>query len=278
MSRLKGKVSEVLDACLSSESPEVRAKVYEIINLSGLQVDDPMFLVLTLTGQMRVFLEAAPAELSKLLREWKERNARSLEEIQRTIAVVKETQRLQADSMRQNLEGVSQRCVFDIQEAGMAATSAIAEANSETLAQALQVCHQASELKEEVMALHTKVEADRQANEDILKVLLQGIGQTIKGLEKAVVEINYSGAAIRRLQQDTFWIKWAEWFSPLWALLVVGVIGLGSGWWLMSLKYNDSTNLLGRRLVNWNIDRILKCQKDNNPKCTIWIVSPERRK
>ena len=37
MSKFNGKVSQVLDACLSSESPEVRAKVYEIINLSGLE-------------------------------------------------------------------------------------------------------------------------------------------------------------------------------------------------------------------------------------------------
>ena len=35
MSRLNGKASEVLDAILSLESPEVRAKVYEIINVSG---------------------------------------------------------------------------------------------------------------------------------------------------------------------------------------------------------------------------------------------------
>ena len=58
---------------MSSESPEVRAKVYEIINLSGLEPDDPMFLLLALTVQMRVFLETAPTELSKLY--W---NGRSL--------------------------------------------------------------------------------------------------------------------------------------------------------------------------------------------------------
>ncbi len=277
MSRLNGKASEVLDACLSSESPEVRAKVYEIINLSGLEADDPMFLVLTLTGQMRVFLEAAPAELSKLLTEWKEKNARSLEEIHTAIAVVKETQQQQADSMRQNLEIVSQRCVSDIKEAGMAATSAIAEANSETLAQAQQACNRANELKEEVMALRTRVEADRQANEDVLEVLLKRIGQTTRGLEKAVGQINDSGAAIRRLQQNTVWIKWADWFSPLWALLVVGGVGLVAGGWLMSLKYNDYLDVYGRNLMKWNSDRILKCMDDKNPKCTIWIVPPERR-
>ena len=46
---------------------QMKDKVYEIINVSGLEADDPMFLILALTGQMRVFLEAAPAELSELL-------------------------------------------------------------------------------------------------------------------------------------------------------------------------------------------------------------------
>jgi hypothetical protein len=65
MSRLNNKAREVLNFCLSSESPEVQAKVYEIVSLSGLDPSDPMFLILALTGQMRVFLESAPAELEK---------------------------------------------------------------------------------------------------------------------------------------------------------------------------------------------------------------------
>ena len=98
MSKLNGKASAVLDAILSSESPEVRAKVYEIINVSGLEADDPMFLILALTGQMRVFLEAAPAELSMLLTEWKTHSARSLSEIIDAIERIKETQQ-QCDSL-----------------------------------------------------------------------------------------------------------------------------------------------------------------------------------
>ena len=278
MSRLNGKASEVLDACLSSESPEVRAKVYELINLSGLQADDPMFLVLALTGQMRVFLEAAPAELSKLLSEWKAHSIRSLEEIQRAIAVVRETQRQQADSMRENLEEVSQRCVDDIKEAGMAATSAIAEANSETLTQAVQACNRANELKEELLALRAQVEADRQKNKDASQAFFKRIGQITGELEKAVVDIKNSGAAIKKLQKDTVWIKLADWFSPLLALLVVGGVGFTAGGWLMSLKYNDYLDVYARDIMKWNSDRIIKCMDDNNPKCTIWIVPPERRK
>jgi hypothetical protein len=60
----------------------------------------------------------------------------------------------------------------------MAATSAIASANSETLSQARQVALRAIELKDEVVSLRTSVESDRQTNESVLKVLLQRLGQT----------------------------------------------------------------------------------------------------
>jgi len=69
-------------------------------------------------------------------------------------------------------------------------------------------------------------------------------------------------------------IKFAQWFSPLVALLVAALVGAGGSWWVMNLKYNDATNVLGRNLVNWNLDRIVKCQEGNNPKCTLWIVPP----
>ena len=278
MSRLNGKASEVLDAILSSESPEVRAKVYEIINVSGLEADDPMFLILALTGQMRVFLEAAPAELSKLLTEWKTQNARSLSEIIDAIERIKETQQQQADSIKKNLEIVSDRCVSDIKEAGMAATSAIAEANSETLAQAKNARTETEQLKEEIKALRAVVEADRQTNEVVLKHLLEQTGQNIKELKQAGREVNRSGAAIKKLQQDTIWIKLADWISPLWALLIAGLIGFGVSWRLMSIKYNSTINVLGREIMGWNLDRLIKCRNDKNPKCTFWIVPPEQRK
>lgn len=50
-----------------------------------------MFLVLALTGQMRVLLEAAPAELSQLLTNWKETSTKSLQQIQQAITLVKST-------------------------------------------------------------------------------------------------------------------------------------------------------------------------------------------
>lgn len=104
------------------------------------------------------------------------------------------------------------------------------------------------------------------------------IGQTTGGLETAISQINGANTAITKLQQNTVWIKFADWFSPLMALAIVALVSFGSGIWVMSLKYNDSTNTLGRDLVEWNLARIIKCQKDKNHKCTLWMLLPELRK
>ncbi len=281
MSRFNGngnrKISDALDACLSSESPEVKAKVYEIINVSGLDADDPMFLILALTGQMRVFLEAAPSELSKLLADWKESNAKSLEEIYNAISLVQETQQQQAETIAQKIEKVSNKCVSDIKKAGSAATSAIADANSETLAQAQDTRDEVRRLKNEIQGLYAQIEKDRQTNHEILKVLLTRTGTTMNGLDKAVAQIDRSHGRIQKLTVNSIWVRLTDWFSPIVVLFFWGGICLAIGMRFSEYLYPRSVKLSGRELMEWNLARLIKCQKDKNPKCTFWIVPPEQR-
>lgn len=278
MKKLSQKALEVLDECLSGESPEVRAKVYEILVVSELDASDPMFLVLALTGQMRVLLETAPADLSHLLTTWQEQSSQSLQSIQQAITQVKATQQQQVDRIKQTLEIVSGNCVEDIKQAGMATTEAIADANSETLSQARLTVRAATEVKNAFVALQASVEQDRQTNKQVSKGLIEQSGQSTKELTKAIKQLDGANKALVKSGQKMIWIKFTEWFSPLTALVIVLLIGAGGSWWVMSLKYNDPLNVLGRDLVNWNTDRILKCRNDNNPKCTIWVVPPEQRK
>jgi len=184
----------------------------------------------------------------------------------------------QAEAIIKNLIQVAKSATADIKTSGMATTSAIAEANSEVLSKSKETVIEAQALKDQITDLITRVNADSQTNIDVLEVVLGRLGKSIKGLETAISQINGANAAITRLQQNTKWLKFTEWFSPLAALVIALLIGAGGSWWLMSLKYNDSLNVLGRDLVNWNTDRIFKCRQDNNPKCTIWIEPPEQRK
>ncbi|MBW4635418.1 MAG: hypothetical protein KME30_27050 [Iphinoe sp. HA4291-MV1] len=279
MSKLKGKALEVLDICLSGESPEVKAKVYQIIEVSQLEPNDPMFLVLALTGQMRVLLETAPAELSKLLKDWKEQSERNLQAIEERITQITGAQEQQASLIRETLEQVTSGYVEGMKKVGMATTSAISAANNETLEQAQLAVLQAGQLKEEVIALRNSLEQERKASEKRQKVLLEQVEEPIKSLNTATKQINIASAEISRLQKNTIGLKFASWFSPLSAIAVTALASFACGLWVMLLKYNDSSNVLGRNLVQWNLERILKCQDDKNPKCTIWIVTPpEKRK
>jgi hypothetical protein len=282
MSLLNGqavKAREVLDFCLSNESPQVRSKVYEIINLSGLEADDPMFLVLALTGQMRVFLEAAPIELGQLLNEWKAHSASSLSEIMAAISVIKETQIEQADTIKENLSSVSSQCVSDIKEAGMATISAIADANQETLNQVQQAKKQNEELFEKLTTLRANVKADRQESIENMKALIEWFGKTTQRQETVNKQISNSTSEIGKIQQKKVWLKIADVFWSFPALVASGLILTGGTWLIASKRYNHPNNVFGRSVVDWNVERINHCRETNNPKCTFWIVppgSPER--
>ncbi|MEL7420105.1 MAG: DUF6753 family protein [Cyanobacteria bacterium J06555_3] len=270
----EAKVKEVLNFCLSSESPEFQAKVYKIIALSGLEPSDPMFLVLALSGQMRVFLEAAPKDLGRLLTEWKNQSASSLAEIATSIASIEQAHQKQAEVIRANMEAVSLEYVESIKEVGMATTSAIAEANSETLSRVGQTLEQNRHLKSEIVALEAKVEAGRKESVKIMNALISRLESETESSNRVQKQMNSSYSAIKGLQQKTFWLKWADWFSPLLALAIVGGAGFMAGGWLTYQKYNSSVERFGRKVVNWNLDRIVNCQKTDNPECTFWIVPP----
>ncbi|MGK7949687.1 MAG: hypothetical protein AB4368_13075 [Xenococcaceae cyanobacterium] len=68
-----------------------------------------------------------------------------------------------------------------------------------------------------------------------------------------------------------------DWLSPVVALAVVGMICFCLGLWLPEYQYDSTLKLSGREIMNWNQDRLIKCRKDMNPKCTIWILPPELR-
>lgn len=268
---------DILDFCLSNEPPELKAKVYEIIGRSGLDPSDPMFLVLALTGQMRVFLEAAPVELNQLLSEWKNQSASSLSEIATSISLMKQASTEQAEAIRENMEAVSLGYVTEIKQAGMATTSAIAEANSETLNRVGQTKQQSERILEKLTALGLNLEANEQRSDKSKQAFVDWVGRTTLELNRIAQELRSSSSAIERLQQKTFWLKWADWFSPLLALTIVGGAGFLAGVWLTYQKYNGYVDELGRDIMSWNLARLVECRNDNNPECTFTIVPPEQR-
>lgn len=276
MSLLNGnavKAREILDYCLSNESSNVRSKVYEIIERSGLEPDDPLFLVLVLTGQMRVFLEAAPADLNQLLSEWKQESASNLSKIDSAISLVKQTQLEQAEAIRENMEAVSQQYIADMKQVGMDSTSAIADANSETLEQIQQTKKQNEDLEFKLTKLDAKFDAREQKSIENMNALIAWVNKTTQKQEAVNQQIARSVSGIDQIQRNKIWLKIADGFWSLPALLVLGLIWSGGTWMIAYQKYNSPNAVFGRNLVELNIDRINNCFKTNNPKCT-FIMPP----
>ena len=233
-----------------------------------------MFLVLALTGQIRVFLEAAPEELGRLLSEWKQQNASSLSEIRTAIERVQQMQQEQAEMIRENMETVSSVCVADIKEAGMATVGAIAQANSENFERAAKIEKQNEELKKEIIALHAQVKAERQQNTESIKAVADWVERTTRRQETVNQQITKSISEVGKIQQNKVWLRIADGLYCF-PVLVIGIwIIMGGTWWVASRRYNHPNNVFGRDLVDWNVERIQNCSQTENPKCTLWIVPP----
>ena len=262
----KAKAKEVLNLCLSSESPEFQAKVYEIVALSGLDPNDPMFLVLALTGQIRVFLEAAPKDLGRLLTDWQRESAKSLSELMSAISLVKDTQQEQALVIKENLSEVSQQCVSDIKEAGMATVGAIADANGETLDRVQQTEKRVENLAEKLAMIDAKFDERERRNIDSANDVVKWANSTSTRLEKVNHQVGELTTEIAEIQRNKVWLRIADCFWSVPALAAIMLISMGSTWWVASKKYNDSNSVFGREIVSWSIDRIINCQKTSNPK------------
>ncbi|MDZ4879176.1 MAG: hypothetical protein CLLPBCKN_008614 [Chroococcidiopsis cubana SAG 39.79] len=256
-----------LDGIITQMTAEHKEKIMRTAKRLNLPDDDVLFLYI---GAVEYTVQLCEDVLGGISSE--------RQRIEQSSQSLELNQQQQSQNLTENLIRAGRDIVKGIQSAGSAATSAIAEANTEVLNQSRATVTEAAQLKEELLAYRATVETDRQTNKNVLEGLLKRIGQITGGLETAISQINGANTTIAKLQRNTVWIKFADWFSPLMALAIVALVGFGSGSWVMSLKYNDSTNTLGRNLVQWNLDRLLKCREDENPKCTLWIVSPELRK
>ncbi|MGL5831658.1 MAG: DUF6753 family protein [Waterburya sp.] len=276
MSLLNGSAArarEMIDFHMANESPEFRAKVFEILNFSGLEPNDPMFLALLLTGQMRVFLEAAPKELHWLLEEWKQETAKSFSKLMSAMTQISEAQQEQAEIFRENMEAVSIKCVSDIKEAGMSTVGAISQANNETLEQIQQTKKQNEDFKFKFTELDAKFDAREQKSIEKMNALIAWVNKTTQKQEAVNQQIALSVSGIDQIQRNKIWLKIADGFWSLPALVASGLILVGGTWWIAYKQFNSPNAVFGRNLVELNIDRINHCFETNNPKCT-FIMPP----
>ena len=277
MSLLNGSTNrarEMIDFHMANEPPEFKAKVFEILNFSGLEPNDPMFLALLLTGQIRVLTEAAIEELPRLLSEWKQEMAESFSKLMSAMAEISEKHQEQAEAIKENMEAVSQKCVSDIKEAGMGTVGAIADANGENFEQLERNLKHIEQLESKVTQLDAKFDEREQKSIENMNALIGWVNKTTQKQEAVNQQIERSVSGIDQIQRNKIWLKIADGFWSLPALAACFSIAIGSTWWVASKRYNHPNNVFGREVVDWNIDRINNCRETENPKCTFWIVPP----
>ncbi|MGB5714282.1 MAG: DUF6753 family protein [Waterburya sp.] len=277
MSLPSKKAREILELCLANESVELRTRVYEIINLSGLDPDDPLFLVLALTGQIRVFLETAPTELRQLLLDWRQQNSDSLSQIDAAVDLVNNSHQEILSTLKQTIQQVSKEYISDIKEVGLATVNAIAEANSETGEQIEQTKTEVRELLQEITSLRSSYAAEGQKNSQSMATMIDRLEETTKKFDLAHIQIKQGIFETKKFQQQVSWARRVEWFTPLFALFIVGIGGGVAGGWLTARFYNSPSEQLSRSLVKWNQEQIFECLEQNKTQCPIKIV-PEAKK
>lgn len=268
---LDSNAREVLELCLAAEDPKIRSRVYEIIAKSGLDSSDPMFLVLALTGQIRVFLEAAPAELRELLLDWKKQNSESLAEIYHAAATIKENYDHQVQTINLTLKDASSDLITDIKDVGMSTMSAITEANSETLDRVRHLQLETKTLIDQTKTFYETVIAEKDKHNQSIISIVEQYKQISLELNQANIQINNSTLQVKKFHQQVSWAKRSEWFSPLLALLIIGAAGFIAGSWLTGHFYNTSSQKLGRELLDSNRQKIFKCINQGQSQCLINI-------
>lgn len=192
MSLPKNEAEEILELCLSTESPVTRAKVYEILNKSGIQLSDPMFLVLALTGQMRVFLEAAPEELTKLLNNWKSQSSKSIAELTSAIAEVKASQLEHLQTIEGSIKEINDEGINNLRASHKTLISEILSANTE-------IEQQIQDTVSELIKIQSQIKADRETNIKVMRSLISGVGKTNNDLDKLNYEIQKSIASFNKI-------------------------------------------------------------------------------
>lgn len=192
MSLHKNRAEEILDLCLSSESPQMRAKVYEIINQSGLLPNDPMFLVLALTGQMRVFLEAAPKELIEAI-----------------------------SSIKQNLEIVNAEFVSDVRALNKQTLAQILAHHVEVEQNIQESVEEIKKIKQELEQTRAEIQSERNTNVKVMKALIEGVGKTTDDLELLLAQLKIVVSIFRNLKITRILNKWVIWGSFVTSVIVI---------------------------------------------------------
>lgn len=213
------KAEEIIDLCLAEESPEHKSRVLEILAMSEIEPNDPLFLALLATGNLRVFFEQGLIELKKTVRE---------------VEVVRE--QTKDDLMKANsllLEQIkAERKEFLL---------AITNSNSEFNNEVRESLNELKASKSEIIKLNSLICRERTEHIRIMKTLIDGLAKTTSELELASSRIE----GTIKYRRQLFSLKNILKHLNKWKLFFGGVffISLSIAGYLSSSKNYEDENI-----------------------------------
>lgn len=235
----RAKAIAAIDRALEHRDDAFRAKVLDMTLKNRWDVDDPAFLILLSTGEMRVLMEQHPAQFEALMnRVFKQAESQFLSMHQKVMAALSSSE-LAAQALERRVEEV------------------------ETLLSQERV-----KLLSDQQAMSTRIET--QALHQIDKLEAKATQLTAEGFAVSRTQAKEQVAAIAKQMRQVHYWETVFWACSA-AVALVGISGLG-GWQMRGLA--DQNSFWGD-VQRWNRDHVRECIKAKTPTCNIHIEVPK---
>lgn len=235
----RAKAKTAIDRALEHRNDAFRAKVLELTLKNKWDVEDPAFLVLLSTGEMRVLMEQHPAQFEQLMnRVFKQAESQFLSMHEKVMAALSSNE-LAAQALARRVAEVEQ---LMSQERAALMT------------------------EQQAMVGQLKGEAKRQ-----MEVLEAKAAQlTAEGFAVSRSQAKEQVAAVAKQMRQVHYWETVFWACSA-AMLLVGV-STTSGWVMRGLAEQNS---FWGDLQRWNQDHVRECIKAEQNTCNIHIEVPD---
>ena len=235
----RAKAKAAIDRALEHRHDGFRAKVLDMTLKNQWDVDDPAFLILLSTGEMRVLMEEHPVKFEQLMnRVFKQAESQFLSMHEKVMAAL-DSSELAAQALARRVEEVEQL-----------------------------LSSERSALMTEQQAMVVRLEGATKRQIDVLEAKASQL--TAQGFAVSRTQAKDQVAAIAKQMRQVHYWETVFWACTA-AVALVGVSVLG-GWQMRGLAERNS---FWGDVQRWNRDHVRECIKVKETTCNIHIEVPD---
>ena len=235
----RAKAKAAIDRALEHRNDAFRAKVLDMTLKNKWDVDDPAFLILLSTGEMRVLMEQHPAQFEQLMnRVFKQAESQFLSMHEKVMAALSSSE-LAAQALARRVEEVEQL-----------------------------LSTERSALVTEQQAMVVRLEGATKRQIDVLEAKASQL--TAQGFAVSRTQAKDQVTAIAKQMRQVHYWETVFWACSA-AVALVSLSGI-SGWQMRGLA--DHNSFWGD-VQRWNRDHVRECIKAEMNTCNIHIEVPD---